>query len=390
MFVYLDNSATTRPYPSVVRAVTRAMEAEYGNPSSLHRMGLEAEQIVKESRAVIARSLCASPENIYFTSGGTESDNTALFSAWESRKRQGKRIITSQVEHPAVLRACEKLQKMGADVVYLPVNGQGIVELDVFQDALNEDTILVSLMHVNNETGAVMPVSEAAQLLHRRNHSAIFHTDAVQSYGKLDLDVRACPVDMISLSAHKIHGPKGIGALYIREGLTLQPYVYGGGQESGFRSGTENVPGIAGFAQAAREQWKDPEGRRAHIAEVKAYLLKRLTEEVPDLSVHTPPQSVPSVLNIGFLGCKGEVLLHMLEQADIFVSTGSACSSKKSGSHVLAAMGLGRPQIEGAIRFSFSEENTKEQMDHVVAVVEKAAAGQRRLRKAFAKEKSNE
>lgn len=390
MFVYLDNSATTRPYPSVVRAVTRAMEAEYGNPSSLHRMGLEAEQIVKESRAVIARSLCASPENIYFTSGGTESDNTALFSAWKSRKRQGKRIITSQVEHPAVLRACEKLQKMGADVVYLPVNGQGIVELDVFQDALNEDTILVSLMHVNNETGAVMPVSEAAQILHRRNHSAIFHTDAVQSYGKLDLDVRACPVDMISLSAHKIHGPKGIGALYIREGLTLQPYVYGGGQESGFRSGTENVPGIAGFAQAAREQWKDPEGRRAHIAEVKAYLLKRLTEEVPDLSVHTPPQSVPSVLNIGFLGCKGEVLLHMLEQADIFVSTGSACSSKKSGSHVLAAMGLDRSQIEGAIRFSFSEENTKEQMDHVVAVVEKAAAGQRRLRKAFAKEKSNE
>ena len=390
MFVYLDNSATTRPYPSVVRAVTRAMEAEYGNPSSLHRMGLEAEQIVKESRAVIARSLCASPENIYFTSGGTESDNTALFSAWKSRKRQGKRIITSQVEHPAVLRACEKLQKMGADVVYLPVNGQGIVELDVFQDALNEDTILVSLMHVNNETGAVMPVSEAAQILHRRNHSAIFHTDAVQSYGKLDLDVRACPVDMISLSAHKIHGPKGIGALYIREGLTLQPYVYGGGQESGFRSGTENVPGIAGFAQAAREQWKDPEGRRAHIAEVKAYLLKRLTEEVPDLSVHTPPQSVPSVLNIGFLGCKGEVLLHMLEQADIFVSTGSACSSKKSGCHVLAAMGLDRSQIEGAIRFSFSEENTKEQMDHVVAVVEKAAAGQRRLRKAFAKEKSNE
>lgn len=387
MFVYLDNSATTRPYPSVVQAVNRAMEAEYGNPSSLHRMGLEAEQIVKESRAVIARSLCASPKNIYFTSGGTESDNTALFSAWESRKRQGKRIITSQVEHPAVLRTCEKLEKMGADVVYLPVDGQGILELDVFREALNEDTILVSLMHVNNETGAVMPVSEVAEILHRRNHSAIFHTDAVQSYGKLDLDVRACPVDMISLSAHKIHGPKGIGALYIREGLTLQPYVYGGGQESGFRSGTENVPGIAGFAQAAREQWKDPEGRRAYVAEVKAYLLKRLTEEVPDLSLHTPEQSAPSVLNIGFLGCKGEVLLHMLEQADIFVSTGSACSSKKSGSHVLAAMGLDRAQIEGAIRFSFSEENTKEQMDHVVDVIGKAIAGQRRLRKAFAKEK---
>ncbi len=387
MFVYLDNSATTRPYPSVVQAVTRAMEEEYGNPSSLHRMGLEAEQIVKESRAVIARSLCASPENVYFTSGGTESDNTALFSAWESRKRQGKRIITSQVEHPAVLRACERLEKIGAEVIYLPVNGQGIVDLDVFQDALNGDTILVSLMHVNNETGAVMPVSEAANILRRRNIPAIFHTDAVQSYGKLDIDVRSCPVDMISLSGHKIHGPKGVGAIYIREGLSLQSYIHGGGQESGFRSGTENVPGIAGFAQAVREQWKDPEGRRTHIAEVKAHLLKRLTEEVPDLSVHTPAQSVPSVLNIGFLGCKGEVLLHMLEQADIFVSTGSACSSKKSGSHVLAAMNLDRTQIEGAIRFSFSQENTKEQMDYVVDVIEKAVAGQRRLRKAFAKEK---
>lgn len=386
MFVYLDNSSTTKPYPSVVRAVTRAMEKDYGNPSSLHRMGLEAEQLIKETRGIVARSLGASPKEIFFTSGGTESDNTALFSVWESRKRRGNRILTSCVEHPAILRTCEKLAKMGADVVYLPVTAQGILDMEAFQEALNEETILVSLMHVNNETGAVMPIDEAVRILHQRNIPAVFHTDAVQSYGKLDLDVRSCPVDMISLSGHKIHGPKGTGALYVREGLVSPPFMYGGGQESGFRSGTENVPGIAGLAEAVKEQWKDSDGRRAHIACVKSYLQKRLMEEITDLSVHTPAESAPSVLNIGFNGCKGEVLLHMLEQEEIFVSTGSACSSKKSGSHVLAAMGLHKSQIEGAIRFSFSEENTTEQMDYVVEVIRRAAASQRRLRKAFAKE----
>ncbi|MDD2294526.1 MAG: cysteine desulfurase family protein [Eubacteriales bacterium] len=386
MFVYLDNSSTTKPYPSVVRAVTRAMEADFGNPSSLHRMGLEAEQLIKEARSILARSLGASPKEIFFTSGGTESDNTALFGVWESRKRQGKRILTGSVEHPAVLRACEKLEKMGAEVIYLPVTTQGILDMEAFQEALNEDTILVSLMHVNNETGAVMPIGEVMRILKQRRIPAVFHTDAVQSYGKLDLDVRSCPVDMISLSGHKIHGPKGIGALYVRDGLVSQPFLYGGGQESGFRSGTENVPGIAGFAQAVREQWSEPETRIARITQVKDYLLKQLTETITDLSFHTPADSAPSVLNIGFVGCKGEVLLHMLEQSDIFVSTGSACSSKKSGSHVLAAMGLSKSQIEGAIRFSFSEDNDINQMDYVVEVIRKAVTSQRRLRKAFAKE----
>ncbi|MDI9492382.1 MAG: cysteine desulfurase family protein [Bacillota bacterium] len=387
MFVYLDNSSTTRPYPSVMQAVARAMEEDFGNPSSLHRLGLAAEQLVKEARNVIARSLGASPKEVFFTSGGTESDNAALFGVWESRKRQGKRIITSQVEHPAVLRACEKLERMGAEVLYLPVNEQGVVDVQVFREAVNEETILVSLMHVNNETGAVMPIDEVGSILRKRKNAIVFHTDAVQSYGKLDLDVRSCPVDLISLSAHKIHGPKGIGALYVREGLALPSFLYGGGQESGFRSGTENVPGISGFAQAVREQQKDPRQRRLRMVEVKDHLLRRLREEIPELSIHTPSFSAPSVLNIGFIGCKGEVLLHMLEQAGIFVSTGSACSSKKSGSHVLAAMGLSEAQTEGAIRFSLSEENTPDQMEYVVDVLKKAVASQRRLRKALAKEK---
>lgn len=387
MFVYLDNSSTTRPYPSVMQAVARAMEEDFGNPSSLHRLGLAAEQLVKEARNVIARSLGASPKEVFFTSGGTESDNAALFGVWESRKRQGKRIITSQVEHPAVLRACEKLERMGAEVLYLPVNEQGVVDVQVFREAVNEETILVSLMHVNNETGAVMPIDEVGSILRKRKNAIVFHSDAVQSYGKLDLDVRSCPVDLISLSAHKIHGPKGIGALYVREGLALPSFLYGGGQESGFRSGTENVPGITGFAQAVREQQKDPRQRRLRMVEVKDHLLRRLREEIPELSIHTPSFSAPSVLNIGFIGCKGEVLLHMLEQAGIFVSTGSACSSKKSGSHVLAAMGLSEAQTEGAIRFSLSEENTPDQMEYVVDVLKKAVASQRRLRKALAKEK---
>ncbi|MDD2301809.1 MAG: cysteine desulfurase family protein [Eubacteriales bacterium] len=387
MFVYLDNSSTTRPYPSVMQAVARAMEEDFGNPSSLHRLGLAAEQLVKEARNVIARSLGASPKEVFFTSGGTESDNAALFGVWESRKRQWKRIITSQVEHPAVLRACEKLERMGAEVLYLPVNEQGVVDVQVFREAVNEETILVSLMHVNNETGAVMPIDEVGSILRKRKNAIVFHSDAVQSYGKLDLDVRSCPVDLISLSAHKIHGPKGIGALYVREGLALPSFLYGGGQESGFRSGTENVPGISGFAQAVREQQKDPRQRRLRMVEVKDHLLRRLREEIPELSIHTPSFSAPSVLNIGFIGCKGEVLLHMLEQAGIFVSTGSACSSKKSGSHVLAAMGLSEAQTEGAIRFSLSEENTPDQMEYVVDVLKKAVASQRRLRKALAKEK---
>ena len=293
MFVYLDNSSTTRPYPSVMQAVARAMEEDFGNPSSLHRLGLAAEQLVKEARNVIARSLGASPKEVFFTSGGTESDNAALFGVWESRKRQGKRIITSQVEHPAVLRACEKLERMGAEVLYLPVNEQGVVDVQVFREAVNEETILVSLMHVNNETGAVMPIDEVGSILRKRKNAIVFHSDAVQSYGKLDLDVRSCPVDLISLSAHKIHGPKGIGALYVREGLALPSFLYGGGQESGFRSGTENVPGISGFAQAVREQQKDPRQRRLRMVEVKDHLLRRLREEIPELSIHTPSFSAP-------------------------------------------------------------------------------------------------
>jgi cysteine desulfurase len=385
MLVYLDNSATTKPAASVTAAVKRMMEEDFGNPSSMYELGLNAEKILKEARQTVAKSLGAAAEEVFFTSGGTESDNAAIFGTWESRRKQGRRVITTQVEHPAVLRACERLDKNGADVVYLPVGKDGIVDLQALESALDKETILVSVMHVNNESGAIMPVAEIGRMVKKINRDIVFHVDAVQSFQKIDTDVNVLGADMVSLSAHKIHGPKGIGALYVRKNVYLPPFIYGGGQEGGFRSGTENMPGIAGFAQAVRGAQKTGAGGGQDLGEVKSYLLSLIVREISDIKINTPLNSAPSVLNISFLGCRGEVLLHTLEQSQIYVSTGSACSSKKKGSHVLAAMGLSEEEVEGALRFSFCGDNTKEQMDYVAQKLKEAVESQRRLRKAFRK-----
>lgn len=385
MLVYLDNSATTKPAASVTAAVKRMMEEDFGNPSSMYELGLNAEKILKEARQTVAKSLGAAAEEVFFTSGGTESDNAAIFGTWESRRKQGRRIITTQVEHPAVLRACERLDKNGADVVYLPVGKDGIVDLQALESALDKETILVSVMHVNNESGAIMPVAEIGRMVKKINRDIVFHVDAVQSFQKIDTDVNVLGADMVSLSAHKIHGPKGIGALYVRKNVYLPPFIYGGGQEGGFRSGTENMPGIAGFAQAVRAARKTGAGSGQDLGEVKSYLLSLIAREISDIKINTPLNSAPSVLNISFIGCRGEVLLHTLEQSQIYVSTGSACSSKKKGSHVLAAMGLSEEEVEGALRFSFCGDNTKEQMDYVAQKLKEAVESQRRLRKAFRK-----
>ncbi|NCB41437.1 MAG: cysteine desulfurase [Clostridia bacterium] len=388
MFVYLDNSATTKPYSSVVEIIKRTMAEDFGNPSSLHSLGFRAERILKEAREVVAQSIGALSEEVFFTSGGTESDNTAIFGAWEARKKQGKRILTTQIEHPAILRACEHLQKQGAEVVYLPVNADGILDMNAFKAALNEGTILISVMHVNNETGAVMPIWEIRDEIKKTGINTFLHTDAVQSYTKLDTKVNEMGVDFMSLSGHKIGGPKGIGALYKRRESHISPFIYGGGQENGFRSGTENLPGIAGFAEAIRRQEENKSSNRESMRIVKTYLRDLLEERIEDIQINTPQSSAPSVLNVSFLGCKAEVLLHVLEQHEIYVSTGSACSSKKKGSHVLEAMGLSSEAIEGAVRFSFSQENTKEQMEYVVEKMEEAVKSQRRLRHMIKKDKS--
>lgn len=372
--IYLDNSATTKPSKACLDAMTDALTENFGNPSSLYKIGLDAEKIVKHAREVIAASIGADLSEVYFTSCGSESDDTAIFGAWNARKKQGKRIITTAVEHPAVLRCFEKLEQEGADVKYIPVLKDGNLDMDAFKKLLNEDTIFVSVMHVNNETGAIFPIEEISKEV-RKYPNIIFHSDCVQSYGKIPLDVNKMGVDMISLSGHKVHASKGIGALYVRKGIHIPPYILGGGQEAGFRSGTENVAGIAGFGAAVEDM---------HMVspEPKEYLRKKLLEEIEDITINSPENNVSSVLNVSFLGCRGEVLLHMLEQDGIYVSTGSACSSHKKGSHVLTAQGLTNEQIDGAVRFSFGCDNTVEEMDIVVEKLKKYVKMQRRLRKA--------
>ena len=381
--IYLDNSATTRPSPAAAEAAERAIRGNFGNPSSLYRLGLDAEKEVKAARKAVASCFGASADEVFFTSGGTESDDTALFGVWESRKKQGNRIISTAVEHPAVLRCLDVLKAKGADVVLIPVKKDGNLDVDALADALDDRTVLVSVMHVNNETGAVFSIADIAELIRKRFGSDIasrplLHSDCVQSLGKISVDVKSMGVDLASFSAHKIHGIKGCGALFVRSGLHIPPYIYGGGQEKDFRSGTENVPGIAAFGAAAEElTLPDP----APAGRLKELILK----EIPDVRINSPEDGCPLILNVSFLGCRAEVLLHMLEQDGICVSTGSACSSKSKGSHVLSAMGLSAEEIEGALRFSFCRDNTVEEAEYVAERLIKYTGDQRRLRSAFRK-----
>ena len=381
--IYLDNSATTKPAPEVISAMTKVLTEDFGNPSTLYSLGLSAEKILKAARSSVAKSMGASDGEVYFTSGGTESDNAAIFGAWETRKKQGKRIITTAVEHPAVLKCFEALKTRGADVVILPVDADCAVSLDDLKEALTEDTVLVSVMRVNNETGAIFPIADIAGIIssfakEKGVAKPLFHSDCVQGYGKMRTDVTALGVDMLSISGHKVHGPKGIGALYVKSGVHIPALIYGGGQEKNLRSGTENMPGIAGLGAAAELITPGP-------FEVSRYLKGLILGAIPDVKVNSPENGCSSVLNVSFLGCRAEVLLHQLEQDGIFVSTGSACSSKSKGSHVLTAMGLKPEEIEGALRFSFNRHNTKEEMDITVEKLKTYVESQRRLRSAFRK-----
>lgn len=391
MFVYLDNSSTTKPYKEAAERMMNFLQEDFGNPSSLHRLGLTAEKEVKAARESLAKTLNARPEEIIFTSGGTESDNTALMGAAFARQRRGRKVITTVVEHPAVMEAVDRLAHRGFTVEKIPVDKKGLIHMDALEAALTEDTILISVMGVNNEVGTIQPIQEISRLRKAYNEKhgtdILLHTDGVQAFGKLP--VQAGDADMISLSGHKIHGPKGIGALYIRKGLTIEPYLLGGGQEGHMRSGTENVPAMAGFGQAVHIMNSNMGERMKAVSDLRNHLLEGIQAEIPDVRINSPEKDslgwdggfcCPSVLNVSFLGTRGEVLLHTLEQADIYVSTGSACSSNKKGqSHVLKAMGLKDKEIEGAIRFSFSEFNTLEEMDYVLEQLKQAVGRFRKL-----------
>lgn len=390
MFVYLDNSATTRQYDQVTDAVVKMMKEDFGNPSSLHSMGITAERAIKKARKSVADSLGVKEEEIYFTGGGTEADNTVIFGAAQARKRRGNKIITSQIEHPAVLEACKKLEKTGCKVEYLGVDEKGLVNIKELEQKLDENTFLVSVMAVNNEIGTVEPVREIGTLVKSKG-DILFHTDAVQAYGRVPVNIPDAGIDLLSVSGHKIHGPKGTGAVYVKRGIHIEQYLYGGGQERGFRSGTENTPGLVGFGLAAEIMNRNFDDRIKCMEKARNYLLAGIKDQIEDIFINSPEEVYkkdvnvsshvcsPSILNVSFPGCRGEVLLHTLEQQDIYVSTGAACSSRKKGSHVLAAAGLAADRIESAVRFSFSEFNTVEQMDYVLNELKKAVKQMRKL-----------
>lgn len=371
MEVYFDNSATTRCYDSVKEIVIRTMTEDFGNPSAMHLKGVEAEKYVKDSAAKLARILKVQEKEILFTSGGTESDNLALIGAAMANKRSGNHIITTAVEHPAVSQPALFLQEQGFEVTYLPVDSRGVVKLDALEAVLRSDTILVSVMYVNNEVGAVMPVEEIGRRIREKSPKALFHVDAIQAFGKYRIYPKKMGIDLLSVSSHKIHGPKGVGFLYINEKAKLQPQILGGGQQSGMRSGTDNVPGIAGLGVAAEEIYRDLDANVEKMYSLKEHIAKGL-EKIPDIRINGMAlrEGAPQILSISVMGVRSEVLLHSLEERGIFVSAGSACSShKRKPSSTLTAMGMAKDQIESTVRLSFSEENTAEEADYFLQVM---------------------
>lgn len=368
MEIYLDNSATTMAFREVTELVSKVMYVDYGNPSSMHMKGVQAENYVKEAKETLAGLLKVQEKEIFFTSGGTESDNWALMGAASANSRAGRHLITTQIEHPAILQTMEYMESIGYEVTYLPVDEKGIVRLDALERSIREDTILVSIMHVNNEVGAVQPIEEAGRIIERKNPSTLFHVDAVQGFGKLKLYPKRCNVDMFSISGHKIHGPKGTGLLYIDEHVKIKPVVFGGGQQKGLRSGTENVPGTAGLGLAAKMVYADMEQDTARLYELKAYLQKSLME-MEDVKLNGPlfEEGAPHIVSASFVGVRSEVLLHALEEKGIYVSAGSACASRKhTVSATLSAMGIDQKLLDCTIRFSLSIFTTKEELDYTI------------------------
>ena len=372
MTIYFDNAATTKASDNVVNIVEKVMKEDYGNPSSLHMAGFDAEKYIKEAKATIAGILKADEKEIFFTSGGTESNNLALIGAADANKRAGNKILVSSIEHPSVKTTAKHLEDEGFDVVYLPVNKDGVLDLDTLEKEMTKDVILVSVMHVNNEIGSIQPIEEIGKLIKDINPSVVYHVDAIQSFGKLDIKPKAAKIDLLSVSGHKIHGPKGIGFLYIKNGTKINPIIFGGGQQEAMRSGTENVPGIAGLGVAAKDCYDNLEENEKKLTELKDYLIDEL-EKMDGVQVNSKKgeQSAPHIVSASFKNVGSEVLLHALEDKGIYVSAGSACSSNKPAiSYVLQAINLDEDLLKSTIRFSFNTENTKEEIDETVKALE--------------------
>lgn len=397
MKVYLDNSATTKPYDQVVEIMAETQRTNWGNPSSAHSMGLDAEKIIKESADIIAGTFNVNKENIIFTSGGTESNNTALMQPFSNiNKINDAHIVISAIEHPAVNGPSDYLEGNGAKLDRVPVDELGLVDLDRLESTIRHETAIISVMAVNNEVGTIQPIKEICKIkasaMSKGSRDLLLHTDAVQAYGKYVMDLSSSDlssIDMLTVSAHKIHGPKGVGVLFVRNPSKVKPFIRGGGQQRGFRSGTENVAAIAGFGSAALITENNMEDNIKKVGRLREKLLFGLKSEIDNIRINSPEEisftgepgkSVPSILSVSFPGTKGEVILHSLEQNGIFVSTESACASKKKGrSPVLTAMGLDDEEIEGTIRFSFSAFNTEDEIEYVVKETKSAVDKFRKL-----------
>lgn len=371
MEAYLDNSATTKVFDEVKDIMVETMLKDYGNPSSMHLRGVEAEKYVKEARENIAKTLKVDEKEIVFTSGGTESNNMAIIGTALANRRVGNHIITTAVEHASVHNTMEFLAEQGFRITYLNVNESGVINIKDLEDAICDDTILISVMYVNNEIGSVMPISEIAEVIKAKKPDVVFHVDAIQAYGKYHIYPRRMGIDLLSVSGHKIHGPKGSGFLYVRDKLKIKPIIYGGGQQKGMRSGTENVPGIAGIGVAAKKIYENFDENIDRLYELKDYLIDELSK-IENVRIHSKKgrDFAPQIVNASFVGVRSEVLLHSLEDRKIYVSAGSACSTNKhTVSATLKGIGLDFDEIESAIRFSFCIFTTKEEIDYTVSVI---------------------
>lgn len=371
MEAYLDNSATTRCLPAAAGLMAKLFTQDYGNPSSLHMKGVAAEKYMNEARKKIAKTLKVQEKEIYFTSGGTESNNLAIFGTVAANRRIGKHVITTAVEHASVANPFAVLEENGYEVTYLPVDSYGVISLDKLRDAVRADTVLVSIMQVNNEIGAVEPVEEAGGIIKEINPQTIFHVDAIQSYGKMQIFPKKMNVDLLSVSGHKIHGPKGSGFLYMKEKTKIKPLIYGGGQQKGMRSGTENVPAIAGLGVAAEAIYTDFEKKIDHLYELREHFIGEITK-LPGVSVNGKKGrgSAPHIVSVSVEDVRAEVLLHTLEDRNIYISAGSACSSNKpSVSRTLKSIGLKESLLDSTVRFSFCVDTTMEEVDYAVDVL---------------------
>lgn len=369
MEAYLDNSATTKAFDEVAAAVVKTMTEEFGNSSSVHHMGTIAGERVAQAKETIAATLKVDPQEIFFTSGGTESDNLAIIGTARANKWRGKHIITTSIEHPAIQETTTFLEKEGFETTYLPVGPDGVVNIEDLKAAIRPDTILVSMMFVNNEIGAIEPIEEAGKLIKSINPDIVFHVDAVQAYGKVLIRPRSMNIDLLSVSGHKIHGPKGIGFLYIKKGTKIVPICYGGGQQKGMRSGTENVPGIVGLSIAAKKCYTDFDQHIAKLYELKKYLVESLKERLTDIQINGPEveKGAPHIVSVSIRGLAAETVLNMLSSKGIYVSAGSACTSNNPHvSDTLKAIGLDKNLLESTIRISMSFMTTREEIDYLL------------------------